>query len=261
MPAQLWDYVRVDRDGWIAILTLSRPPVNALSQPMVAELSAAAGVLAEMDRASVVLVRSALPHFCAGADLKEREQLPQEQVAGAVAAIKASLDAIARLPQPTIAAVGGAATGGGAELALACDLRIMAEDVRFGLTETKLGVIPGAGGTQRLARIVGPSKAKELIFTAATLDGTACYDLGLANRLTRPELLDEAARSFADELARNAPLALRAAKQVILEGLDLPLREGLLAEAKAYAGLVGTRDRNEGLKAFLDKRPPEWRGE
>ncbi len=253
--------MRIDHDGWVASLTLFRPPVNALSQPMVAEISAAAGVLAQLDGVSVVIVRSDLPHFCAGADLKEREQLPQEQVSGAVAAIRASLDAIARLPQPTIAAVGGAATGGGAELALACDLRIMAEDVLFGLTETSLGVIPGAGGTQRLPRLIGPSKARELIFTAATLDAAACFDLGLANRLAKPELLDDAAKSFAGELARNAPLALRAAKQAILKGLELPLSEGLLVEAEAYAGLVGTGDRDEGLRAFLAKRPPKWRGD
>ncbi|MEE9161332.1 MAG: enoyl-CoA hydratase/isomerase family protein, partial [Candidatus Neomarinimicrobiota bacterium] len=212
MTSPEFKFLNIEHDGWIATLTISRPPVNALSQDLVAELRAAVAAVAALDRTSVVLIRSSLPHFCAGADLKERETLSPQDAAAAVADIGACLDAIASLPQPTIAAVNGAAAGGGAELALACDLRIMAEDVRFALTETTLGIIPGAGGTQRLPRIIGPGAAKELIFTARPLDGAACLAKGLANRLAAPQRLEPEARAFAAELARNAPLALRAAK-------------------------------------------------
>lgn len=261
MTPPKFKFLNIEQDGWIATLTLSRSPVNALSRELVAELRAAAGAIAALDRTSVVLVRSSLPHFCAGADLKEREALSPREAAAAVADIGSCLDAIAALPQPTIAAVNGAAAGGGAELALACDLRIMSEDVRFALTETSLGIIPGAGGTQRLPRIIGLGAAKELIFTARPLDGPACLAKGLAHRLVSLQRLELEARAFAAELARNAPLALRAAKRALIQGQDLPLKEGLMAESEAYAELMGTRDRVEGLSAFLEKRPPEWKGE
>ncbi|MFB0515689.1 MAG: enoyl-CoA hydratase/isomerase family protein, partial [Candidatus Neomarinimicrobiota bacterium] len=152
-----WQYLHLEREGWIATLTLSRPPVNALSQDMVRELAEAAKVLAADDGVSVVLIRSDQRHFCAGADLKERSTIPDDQVSAVVGAIRDCFDDLARLPQPTIAAVHGSALGGGVELALACDLRIMADDVRFGFSEVSLGIIPGAGGTQRLPRLIGLS--------------------------------------------------------------------------------------------------------
>ena len=256
-----WEFLELAQDGWIGTITLSRPPVNALSGDMVDQLCAATQQLAEMDSVSVVLFRSALPHFCAGADLKERVRLSHEAAAAAVAAVSACMDAVAGLPQPTIAAVNGAAVGGGAELALACDLRIMAGDVRFGLTETSLGVIPGAGGTQRLPRLIGPAAAKDLIFTARTLDSAACLSLGLANRVAPEGELHPAARAYAAELAQNAPLALRAAKRAILQGQGRLLPAGLMGEREAYGELINTRDREEGLRAFLKKRSPKWQGE
>jgi len=260
MAAANWKHLRLDRDGWVATLTLSRPPVNALSQELVAELADAVGVLAGHDSVSVVVIRSDQRHFCVGADLKERAAIAPDQVSGAVTAIRDCFDAIARLPQPIIAAVQGSALGGGAELALACDLRVMADDVRFGFSEVSLGIIPGAGGTQRLPRLIGLSKAKELIFSARILDSAQCLELGLADRVVPRAELDQAARSYAGELARNAPLALRAAKQAILQGLERPMDEALKGEGEAYDSLVPTRDREEGLRAFLEKRPPKWRG-
>ena len=261
MADPTWELLGLKQDGWIATLTLSRPPVNALSRDMVDQLRAATEVLAEMDSVSVIVFRSDLPHFCAGADLKERVNLSHDAAAAAVAAVSSCLDAVAGLHQPTIAAVNGAAIGGGAELALACDLRIMAGDVRFGLTETSLGVIPGAGGTQRLPRLIGPAAAKDLIFSARTVDSSACLSLGLANRVVPEGELERAARAYAAELAANAPLALRAAKQAILEGEGLSMPAGLQAEGDAYRELIHTRDREEGLRAFLEKRPPTWKGE
>ncbi len=255
-----WQHHCLEHDGWVATLTLSRPPVNALSREMVRELAAAAGALAADDSVSVVVIRSDQRHFCAGADLKERDAIAPDQVSAVVAAIRDCFDAIARLPQPTIAAVRGSALGGGAELALACDLRIMAEDVRFGFSETSLGIIPGAGGTQRLPRLIGLSKAKELIFSARILDSAECLELGLADRVVPADDLHQAAHDYAGKLARNAPLALRAAKQAIIQGLERPMEEGLRAEEEAYNSLIHTRDREEGLQAFLDKRTPNWKG-
>ncbi len=255
-----WQHHCLEHDGWVATLTLSRPPVNALSREMVRELAAAAGALAADDNVSVVVVRSDQRHFCAGADLKERAAIAPDQVSAVVAAIRDCFDAVARLPQPTIAAVNGSALGGGAELALACDLRIMAEGVRFGFSETSLGIIPGAGGTQRLPRLIGLSKAKELIFSARILDSAECLELGLADRVVAADDLHQAAHDYAGVLARNAPLALRAAKQAIIQGVELPMAEGLEGEGKAYSSLIHTQDREEGLKAFLAKRSPKWRG-
>ena len=256
-----WQHHSLEREGCVATLTLSRPPVNALSREMVRELAAAAGALAADDSVSVVVIRSDQRHFCAGADLKERGAIAPDQVSAVVAAIRDCFDTIARLPQPTIAAVHGSALGGGAELALACDLRIMAEDVRFGFSETSLGIIPGAGGTQQLPRLIGLSKAKELIFSARILDSAECLELGLADRVVPADDLHQAAHDYAGELARNAPLALRAAKQAIIQGLERPMEEGLRAEGEAYDSLIHTRDREEGIRAFLEQRPPDWRGE
>lgn len=256
-----WQHLRLERDGWIATLTLSRPPVNALSREMIRELAAAAETLAADESVSVVVIRSDQRHFCAGADLKERETIATSQVSMVVTAIRDCFDAVAHLPQPTVAAVHGSALGGGAELALACDLRIMAEDVRFGFSETSLGIIPGAGGTQRLPRLIGLSKAKELIFSARILDSAGCLELGLADRVVPRIDLHSAAESYAEELARNAPLALRAAKQAIIQGLERLMVGGLKAEGDAYDSLIPTRDREEGIKAFLEQRQPKWRGE
>ena len=255
-----WKNIRLDRDGWIASMILSRPPVNALSRDMVSELTDAAGELARDDSVSVVVIRSGQRHFCAGADLKERKGMPTDQISVMVEAIRQCFDMIARLPQPTIAAVHGSAVGGGAELALACDLRFMAEDVRFGFSEVSLGIIPGGGGTQNLPRLIGLSKAKELIFTARHLDSRECLRMGLADRVVPPPQLDKSVQAFANEIARNAPLALRAAKQAIIEGYDLPMKEALRAERRAYDSLIRTKDREEGIQAFLKKRAPDWTG-
>jgi enoyl-CoA hydratase/carnithine racemase len=199
---------------------------------MVGELADAAKELASDDGVSVVLIRSDQEHFCAGADLKERETIHEDQ----------------------------SAVGGGAELALACDLRLLADDVRFGFSEVSLGIIPGGGGTQRLPRLIGLSRAKELIYSARLLDSSECLRLGLADHVVPCSELDQSVVNFAKELARNAPLALRAAKQAIIEGFDLPLVEALKTEGKAYDSLIRTEDREEGIKAFIEKRPPVWKG-
>ncbi len=254
------NHTHLERSGRIATVTLSSPPVNALSKALVAELVGLAATLAKDDDTSVIVFRSGLEHFSAGADLKERQTIPPDEVSQVVTAIRDCFDALARLPQITIAAVNGTALGGGAELALACDLRVMAADVRFGFTETTLGIIPGGGGTQRLPRLVGSAKALELIATAKVLDGPECLELGIANRVVTAGELTAATDDLAQVIAKQAPLALRAAKWAVIQGREQPLSRALEIEGAAYDSLIDTVDREEGLRAFGEQRPPEWEG-
>ncbi len=254
------NHIHLEPSGRIAIVTLSHPPVNALSEALVAELTDLAATLAKDDNTSVVVFRSDLEHFCAGADLKERQATPPDEVSQVVTAIRDCFDALARLPQITIAAVNGTALGGGAELALACDLRVMAADTCFGLTETSLGIIPGGGGTQRLPRLVGSAKALELIATAKVLDGPECLELGIANRVVAAGELTAATDDLARAIVKQAPLALRAAKWALIQGREQPLSRALEIEGAAYDSLIDTADREEGLRAFGEQRPPEWEG-
>ena len=169
-------------------------------------------------------------------------------------------DALATLPYPTIAAVRGAAVGGGCELALACDLRILSDDATIGLRELALAIIPGAGGTQRLPRLIGPSRAKRWIFAAQMHSADEALRDGVADRVVRGERLDDEAAELAATIAANGPVALRLAKRAIDHGADLPLPAGLELEWECYQGVLGTKDREEALRAFAEKRPPRFRG-
>lgn len=260
MAADNFNDIALSINDQIATVTLSRPPVNALSKAMVGELATVAALLSRNDDIHVVVIRSDQKHFCAGADLKERARIPENEIATVVGNLRATFQAIATLPQPVIASVNGSALGGGAELALACDFRFMAPDTRFGMAEVSLGVIPGAGGTVRLPRLVGPSVAKDLIFSARIIDGATCQRLGLADRMVPTAQLDESVRGYAEQLVMQAPLALRAAKQAINGGMDLAITDALQIEGEAYGTVIKTEDRIEGLEAYLSKRPPIWRG-
>lgn len=178
-----------------------------------------------------------------------------------VAALSKLCEAIAQLPFPTIAAVNGVALGGGMELALACDLRLLAAGAIVGLPEVSVGIMPGAGGTQRLPRLVGAGRAKELIFTARRLDAATALEWGIANHVVPAGELRDAARDLAQRIAAHAPLAVRQAKHAIDAGLGLPLAAGLALEQHAYAPLLDSRDRLEGLAAFAAKRAPRYTGE
>jgi enoyl-CoA hydratase/carnithine racemase len=199
--------------------------------------------------------------FSAGADLKERRGMSLDETREYVHLIRTTFDAVAHLPFPTIAAANGVAFGGGMELMLACDLRVLVEQARVGLTETSVGILPGAGGTQRLPRLVGVTRAKELIFSARRVDSEEALQLGLVNRVVPAKELLPAAREMAAQITAQAPLAVRAAKHAIDTGLDAGIAAGLEIEASAYALLLPTRDRLEGLQAFAEKRPPKYRGE
>jgi enoyl-CoA hydratase/carnithine racemase len=254
--------VLVERRGGTLLLTLNRPDrLNALSLELVQAFEAALTAAAADPSWRVCLLAAAGDKgFCAGADLKERATMSEEQVRQFVPRLQALASQLSSLDRPTIALVQGAALGGGLELALACDLRIAAEEATLGLTEVQLGIIPGAGGTQRLTRLVGVAKAKELIFMARRLTGAEAVAEGVANAVVPRAALLETGLAWAERIALGAPLAIIAAKRAIDEGAALPLAEGLAVERICYAPLVETTDRVEALTAFREKRPPRFEG-
>jgi enoyl-CoA hydratase/carnithine racemase len=251
------------REDGILLWTLNRPEaLNAFDRPLLQALGRTVAA-AHDDRSlrCAILTGAGGKAFAAGADLKERRGMTLDETRAFVRLISSTFDAVARLPFPTIAAVNGVAFGGGLELALACDLRILAESAQVGLLETSVGIMPGAGGTQRLTRLVGPARAKEIIYTARRLGAAEALALGLANRVVPASEVLVAARALACEIAAQAPIAVRQSKHAIDAGMDLDLAAGLELEQRAYEVLLETRDRLEGLAAFADKRPPRYRGE
>jgi methylglutaconyl-CoA hydratase len=255
--------VRMERAGAVALLTLHRPEAhNALSRALVRDLRAAfAGLRMEPTLAAVVVTGAGEKAFCAGADLKERRALTLEETRVFLGELNALMDEVAAFPRAVIAAINGVAFGGGLELALACDLRVAAEGAVLGLPEVRLGIIPGAGGTQRLTRLCGVAVAKELILTGARVDAARARALGLlsADPVASGELRIEAER-LAGAIAEAGPLAVAQAKRAIDEGFGRPLAEGLAVERAAYEIVLASEDRNEGLAAFAEKRKPVWRG-
>ncbi|MCZ0872697.1 enoyl-CoA hydratase [Peribacillus sp. AS_2] len=254
--------IRYEEKG-IAFVTLNRPDAaNALSTEL---LHCLIEVLDELKRDSnlrtVIITGAGEKAFCAGADLKERAGMNDDKVKETVKLIGDTITAVENLPVPVIAAINGSAFGGGLELALACDIRIASETAKVGLTETSLGIIPGAGGTQRLPRIVGMPTAKELIYTARRLDAKTAHALKIISHVYSPQHLLEEAKKLAKEIAVNAPLALRAAKAAINQGAETDLKTGLQIENDCYQTTLKTLDRLEGLSAFKEKRKPVYRGQ
>lgn len=198
--------------------------------------------------------------FCSGADLKERQQMDEVTTKKTIALIGEAITKTEQLPQPVIAMMNGMALGGGLELALACDIRVAATTAKLGLTETSLGIIPGAGGTQRLPRLIGTGRAKELIYTARRITAEEAVQLGLVEHIYIQELLREETEKLALEIAENAPLALIQAKRAIQQGMQTDLKTGIDIERLAYERLLQTEDRLEGLAAFKEKRAPQYEG-
>jgi enoyl-CoA hydratase/carnithine racemase len=255
------DFVRVaSHDDGVRVLTIDRPPVNALGRELVDALGTCLSGLRDDTSARCLVVRSAGNHFCAGADLKERKGMTVDEVRAFVPLLSAVCRAAATLPFPTIAAVRGTAAGGGCELALACDLRILADDARIGLRETALAILPGAGGTCRLPRISGMSVAKRWIFTAQLFTADEARRDGVADAVVPTDRLDDEALKLAATIAANGPVAVRLAKQAIEGGWDLSMDEALALEWQCYEGVLGTSDRDEALLAFAEKRPPRFTG-
>jgi len=259
------DLVLVERRARAAFVTLNRPDAaNALSEALVAALGRVVGELAaEVKHGAdvrAVVITGAGKAFCAGADLKERRAMTLDQTWGFLDVLNRLVNAVAAFPRPVIAAINGAAYGGGLELALACDVRIAADTAEMGLTEVRLGVIPGAGGTQRLARVASVGAAKELILTGRRVRAQRAYALGIVSDVVPAANLADAAAKLADEIATAGPLATAAAKRAIDGGVGLPLGDGLALEATCYEEVLASDDRNEGLNAFAEKRPPAFRG-
>ncbi|MCF8564489.1 enoyl-CoA hydratase [Alicyclobacillus tolerans] len=256
------EVLQVDETGGLVTLTLNRPEqANALSTELVGALQDALDDLYLRSDVRVVIIQGAGQRaFCAGADLKERRSMDEQQARQAVGRIKRVVNSVAALPMPVIAAVNGVAFGGGTELALACDLRIAGESAKFGLTETSLGIIPGAGGTQRLPRLIGLAKAKELIYTARRIEAREALELGLVSQVVHDGELHQTAVRLAEEIAGNAPIAVRQAKFAIDRGFEVDLTSGLALEDKAYEVVIPTSDRLEGLAAFAEKRKPRYQG-
>ncbi len=255
--------IQSNREGHVLTWMLHRPEaLNAMNRPLLSALARAVAT-ARQDHSirCAIVTGSGERAFSAGADLRERRGMSLAEVEAYLELIRGTFAAVASLPFPTLAALNGVAFGGGFELALACDLRLLAAEAEVGLTEVGVGIMPGAGGSVRLSRLVGSARAKEMIFSARRIAAPEALQMGLANAVVSGAALQDAARELAARIAANAPLAVRAAKHAIDAALDAELAAGLDIEAAAYATLLPTRDRLEGLAAFAEKRQPHYRGE
>ncbi len=249
------EFVRVETDGSVGVIRLDRPPVNAFNSAVQAELLQVAAQVAADPAIRAVVLYGGERAFAAGADIKEMADLNETEMASLDTHLTDAVTAIGRLPQPVIAAVSGYALGGGLELALAADLRVVAENAVLGLPEITLGVIPGAGGTQRLARLIGASRAKELIFFGRQVSGVEALAIGLATRAVPPERVLPESLQMARTLAAGATAALAAAKRSIDDGLDLALSAGLELESRKFAELFATEDQKIGMTSFVQHGP------
>ncbi|HEX8709766.1 MAG TPA: enoyl-CoA hydratase-related protein [Pyrinomonadaceae bacterium] len=251
-----------ESQGQIAFVRLNRPEkLNALSRGMLAELRAAfERIRGERAIRAVILAGEGGRAFSAGTDIGELAGLDAEQAAGVSSGGQEVCELIEGCGVPVIAAVEGVAAGGGCELALACHMRIASTRARFSLPETRLGLIPAYGGTQRLARIVGSGRAFEMMLAGAEVTADEALRTGLVNRVVAPAGLMPAAAAMAGEIAELAPLAIRACLEAVTRGLSLPLMEGLALEAELFSRLFATEDVREGTTAFLEKRRPVFRG-
>ena len=252
-----------EKDQGMAVLTLNRPDrMNALSFKLKEEVSSVFDRLEEDEEIKVVILTGGLKAFSAGADIKERSQvqLTQSQFYSAQRKSQEFYTRIEQFEKPVIAAISGVAIGGGLELVLVCDLRIASDTARFGLPEVKLGVIPSAGGTQRLPRLIGATRAKELLFTGEFIDAQEAYRMGLVNRVVAVDHLMEETRALAQKLAKNPPLSIQYAKRAVNRGLQLDMTSALDYEAHCASILYASEDRKEGMRAFKEKRKPVFKG-
>lgn len=252
----------VDVRDQVAILTLNRPDaMNAINFDMLNAMKAEVESIRFNAGIRVVIITGAGEKaFCAGADLKERADMPEDRVRMFIYTIRRLFSDIESLSKPVIAAVNGLALGGGTEMTLACDIRIASMNASMGLTETRLAIIPGAGGTQRLPRLVGRGKAKELIFTGRRVDAKEALEIGLVNSVCEPNLLMDEALKMAAMICEAGPVAIEQAKYAVDAGLETDLNTGLAIESNAYWITIPTRDRLEGLAAFREKRKPVYEG-
>ncbi|GAA4592311.1 enoyl-CoA hydratase/carnithine racemase [Actinoplanes octamycinicus] len=255
------EFVRLEIADGIGTIRLERPPMNALNVQVQDELREAATAAAGDPAIRAVIVWGGPAVFAAGADIRDFATISYPDMVARASALTGAIDAVARIPKPVVAAITRFALGGGCELALACDWRVVAEDAKLGQPEIKLGLIPGAGGTQRLARLIGPARAKELIFSGRMVDAAEAERIGLADRVVPADRVYETAVELVRPFVTGPALALRAAKQAIDAGLSMDLASGLALESHLFAGLFATDDRVEGTTAFVEKRKPEFTGQ
>lgn len=249
------EFVRLEVEDGVGTIRLDRPKMNALNVQVQDEIREAAEEAATRADVKAVVVYGGERVFAAGADIKQMETMSYTDMVDRSGALQESLTAVSRIPKPVIAAITGYALGGGCELALACDFRVVADDAKLGQPEILLGIIPGAGGTQRLARLVGPAKAKDIIFSGRFLDAQEALAIGLADKVAPAAEVYAVARDWAATFVGAASYAVRAAKEAVDRGLEVDLETGLQIERMLFAGLFATRDRAIGMSSFIEHGP------
>lgn len=250
------EFVRLEVADGVGTIRLDRPKaMNAISLQVQDELTLAAAEATERDDVRAVVVWGGEKVFAAGNDVKEMASMPYTAMVDRVDALQGAVTAIARIPKPVVAAVNGYALGGGCELALAADVRFAADNAVLGQPEVLLGIIPGAGGTQRLARLIGPSKAKDLLYTGRFVKAEEALALGLVDRIIPAADVYTEAVAWAARFAAAAPYALRAIKETVDRGLDGDLESGLFVERQAFAAVFATEDSRTGMQSFIDNGP------
>ena len=249
------DFVRLENDQAVAVIRLHRPPMNALNVQVQDEIAAAAAQASADQEVRAVIIYGGERVFAAGADIKEMAEATYSQMAADTRRLQDAFTAVAKIPKPVVAAITGYALGGGLELALCADFRVAGESARVGQPEILLGVIPGAGGTQRLPRLVGPARAKDIVYTGRFVGAAEALAIGLVDRVVPDADVYQAARDLVDRYAGGPAIALRAAKQAIDEGLDVDLDSGLEIERLNFAGLFATEDQRTGMRSFIENGP------
>jgi enoyl-CoA hydratase len=249
------EFVRLEVDGGIGTIRLDRPPMNALNKQVQEEIRACALEASERADVRAVIVYGGQKVFAAGADIKEMAGVSYVDMATRAGALSSSFTAVAEIPKPTVAALTGYALGGGLELALCCDRRIAGDNAKVGQPEILLGIIPGAGGTQRLARLVGPSKAKDIVYTGRFVEAPEALALGVVDEVVAPDDVYEAALRWARQFVTGPARALAAAKAAIDIGLDASLADGLKVESQIFAALFATEDQKTGMSSFIENGP------
>jgi enoyl-CoA hydratase/carnithine racemase len=249
------EFVRIEIEEGVGTIRLDRPPMNALNIQVQEELAAAARQATERQDVRAVVLYGGEKVFAAGADIEEMATMSYTEMVDRSGPLQAAWTEVARIPKPVVAAITGYALGGGCELALCADFRVCGQNAKIGQPEIMLGIIPGAGGTQRLARLVGPAKAKDIIYTGRFVDADEALAVGLVDQVVAPEGVYAAARQMVAGFVNGPAYALRAAKQAVDRGLDVDLDSGLEIERTQFAGLFATEDRTIGMRTFLDKGP------